>query len=112
MNGSHSSSDNQSGPMFPMRRSSAMTQFASWPSISSVPAASRTRQWLRSSDRVKSFSRTPITLPSASSTSWRPRNSNTDFDLIMNRCASSSGETRNRMSSLIFIFFCLTKSSG
>ena len=85
-----------------------MIQLASCASSSSVPAASRTCQWLRSSERRKSFSSIPITAPSASSTSCRPRNSNTDFDLIMNRCSSSSGERRKRMSSLIFIFFCFT----
>src|SRR3954454_13259289 len=30
----------------------------------------------------------------------------------MNRCSSRSGSSRKRMSSLIFIFFCLTKRSG
>ena len=60
----------------------------------------------------KFFSSMPITAPSASSTSCRPRNSNTLFDLIMKRCASPSGDRRKRMSSLIDIFFCLTKRIG
>src|SRR6185295_5016125 len=108
LNGSQVNRSNQSGPSWPKRRRSAMIQLASCASSSSWPAASRTCQWLRSSDLPKFFSSIPITAPSASSTSWRPRNSNTDFDLIMNRCSSTSGETRKRMSSLIFIFFCLT----
>ena len=89
-----------------------MIQLASCASNSSVPFASRTCQWLRSSDFVKFFSSSPITWLSASSTSCRPRNSNTLFDLIMKRCSSRSGSRRKRMSSLIFIFFCLTKRSG
>ena len=97
-----------SGPSAATRRTIEMIQLASCASRISSPAALRTRQWLRSSERVKSFSSKPITAPSASSTSWRPRNSNTDFDLIMKRCSSPSGERRKRMSSLIFIRFCLT----
>ena len=89
-------------------RTSAMIQLDSCASSSTLPCGSRTNQWLRSSDLPKAFSSSPITWPSASSTSCRPRNSNTDFDLIMKRCSSTSGETRKRMSSLIFIFFCFT----
>jgi hypothetical protein len=108
LNGSQVSNDAQSGPRSANLRISATTQLASCASSTSVPAPSRTCQWLRSSERLKSFSSSPITEPSASSTSCRPRNSNTVFDLIMKTWASSSGERRKRMSSLIFIRFCFT----
>ena len=86
LKGSQDRRSNQSGPSWANRRRSAMIQLASCASSSSSPAALRTCQWLRSSDLRKSFSSIPITAPSASSTSCRPRNSNTDFDLIMNKC--------------------------
>jgi hypothetical protein len=61
-------------------------------SNSSVRAASRTRQWLRSTT-CEAFSSVPIGAPGrlehvvASGTRRR------DFDLIMNTCASSSGRS-------------------
>jgi hypothetical protein len=112
LNGSHVSSEAMSPRKSAKRRTSAISQLASWASKSTSPAASRTYQWLRSRDLPKSFSSMPTTLPLASSTSWRPRNSKTLLDLIMNSCASASGDRRKRMSSRIFIRFCLTNSSG
>jgi hypothetical protein len=57
------------------------TQLASWASSTSVPERHGAHaSGCDRSDRLKSFSSVPITGPSASSTSCRPRNPNTDVE--------------------------------
>jgi hypothetical protein len=61
LNGSQASGESHSEPRSAKRRTSATNQLDSCDSKSSVPAASRMRQWLRTSERPKSFSSSPIT---------------------------------------------------
>ena len=113
LNGSHCSGASQSGPRSAKRRSER-DRPARLVGLEQLGAAGVLHAPVAAQQRAREVlpERPDDGCRRASSTSWRPRNSNTVRDLIMKRCGPSSGARRKRMSSLIFIFFCLTNSSG